>query len=89
MPSDAEQARAMAKLVRLLGWTWLGLVSADNDFGRFGIQMLLEELKGTEVCVAYHEVIPQVMLTFSIYRYFVSTVLFSFFNSSSLLRNDF
>ncbi|XP_071784015.2 extracellular calcium-sensing receptor-like [Centroberyx gerrardi] len=59
MPSDAAQARAMAKLLRLLGWTWVGLVSVDDDYGRFGIQMLMEALRGTEVCVAYHEVIPK------------------------------
>ncbi|KAM3875163.1 vomeronasal type-2 receptor 1-like [Diretmus argenteus] len=61
MPSDAEEAQAMAKLLRLLGWTWVGLVSADDDFGRFGSQMLMEALRGTEVCVAYHEVIPKAL----------------------------
>lgn len=60
MPSDVAEARAMAELLRLMGWTWVGLVSADDDFGRFGIQMLMEALRGTEVCVAYHEVIPKV-----------------------------
>ncbi|XP_022625380.1 extracellular calcium-sensing receptor-like [Seriola dumerili] len=59
MPSDAAQAWAMAELLRVMGWTWVGLVSADDDFGRSGIQMLLDALRGTEVCVAYHEVIPR------------------------------
>ncbi|KAM4628225.1 extracellular calcium-sensing receptor-like [Polymixia lowei] len=59
MPSDALQARAMARLLLLLGWTWVGLVSADDDYGRFGIQMLMEELRGTGVCVAFHEVVPK------------------------------
>ncbi|XP_055370004.1 extracellular calcium-sensing receptor-like [Betta splendens] len=48
MPSDAAEARAMAELLRLMGWTWVGLVSADDDFGRFGIQMLMDALRGTE-----------------------------------------
>ncbi|XP_056467448.1 extracellular calcium-sensing receptor-like [Gadus chalcogrammus] len=47
MPSDALQARAMAKLLQLLGWSWVGLVSADDDYGRFAIQILMEELRGT------------------------------------------
>ncbi|CAL8347222.1 unnamed protein product [Arctogadus glacialis] len=59
MPSDALQARAMAKLLQLLGWSWVGLVSADDDFGRFAIQILTEELRGTGVCVAYHQVVPK------------------------------
>lgn len=61
MTSDAAQAQAMAELLRLMGWTWVGLVSADDDFGRSGIQMLIDALRGTEVCVAYHEVIPEVL----------------------------
>ncbi|XP_049433448.1 extracellular calcium-sensing receptor-like [Epinephelus fuscoguttatus] len=59
MPSDAAQAWAMAELLHLMGWTWVGLVSADDDYGRFGMQMLMDALRGTEVCVAYHEVIPK------------------------------
>ncbi|KAG7268360.1 hypothetical protein CRUP_019570 [Coryphaenoides rupestris] len=60
MPSDALQAQAMAKLLQLLGWSWVGLVSADDDYGRFAIQILMEELRGTGVCVAYHQVVPRV-----------------------------
>lgn len=61
VPSDASQAQALAELLRVMGWTWVGLVSADDDFGRSGIQMLMDALKGTEVCVAFHEVIPRVL----------------------------
>ena len=60
MISDALEAQAMAKLLQLLGWTWVGLVSADDDFGRFAMQILTEELRGTGVCVAYHQVVPKV-----------------------------
>ena len=60
MISDALEAQAMAKLLQLLGWTWVGLVSADDDFGRFAMQILMEELRGTGVCVAYHQVVPKV-----------------------------
>ncbi|KAJ3591265.1 hypothetical protein NHX12_009211 [Muraenolepis orangiensis] len=59
MPSDGMQAQAMARLLQLLGWSWVGLVSADDDFGRFAIQILTEELRGTGVCVAYHQVVPK------------------------------
>ncbi|XP_045076909.1 extracellular calcium-sensing receptor-like [Coregonus clupeaformis] len=60
IPSDAFQARGMARLLRLLGWVWVGLVSGDDDYGKFGVQMLLQELQGSGVCVAYSEVIPKV-----------------------------
>ena len=60
MLSDATVARAMARLLVLLGWTWVGLVFDDSDYGRDGVQTLLEELKGSGVCVAYSEVVPTV-----------------------------
>ncbi|CAL8362693.1 unnamed protein product [Merluccius merluccius] len=59
MISDALEAQAMAQLLQLLGWTWVGLVSADDDFGRFAMQILMEQLRGTGVCVAYHQVVPK------------------------------
>lgn len=60
VPSDAFQARAMASLLSRLGWTWVGLLSGDDDYGKYGVQMLLQELRGSGVCVSYSEVIPKV-----------------------------
>nr|XP_029529918.1 extracellular calcium-sensing receptor-like [Oncorhynchus nerka] len=60
VPSDAFQARGMAKLLRQLGWVWVGLLSGDGDYGKIGVQLLLQELQGSGVCVAYSEVIPKV-----------------------------
>uniref|UniRef100_A0A8C7WDZ4 G-protein coupled receptors family 3 profile domain-containing protein n=1 Tax=Oncorhynchus mykiss TaxID=8022 RepID=A0A8C7WDZ4_ONCMY len=57
VPSDAFQARGMAKLLRQMGWVWVGLVSEDDDYGKFGVQLLLQELQGSGVCVAYSETI--------------------------------
>eukprot|EP00063_Salmo_salar_P044188 XP_014019023.1 PREDICTED: extracellular calcium-sensing receptor-like [Salmo salar] len=59
VPSDAFQARGMARLLRLLRWVWVGLVSEDDDYGRVGGQLLLQELQGSGVCVAYSEVLPK------------------------------
>lgn len=59
VPSDAFQAKAMARLLHLLGWTWVGVVSGDDVYGKSGVQLLLMELKGLGVCVDYHEVIPK------------------------------
>uniref|UniRef100_A0A4W5M4L1 G-protein coupled receptors family 3 profile domain-containing protein n=1 Tax=Hucho hucho TaxID=62062 RepID=A0A4W5M4L1_9TELE len=55
VPSDAFQARGMARLLRQLGWVWIGLVSGDDDYGKFGVQLLLQELQGSGVCVGYSE----------------------------------
>ena len=68
VPSDAFQARAMARMLRLFGWTWVGVIMGDDDYGKFGIQHLLEELQNSEVCVAFSEVIPKVNFETSILR---------------------
>lgn len=39
-------------------WTWVGLVRGDHEYGRFAVQGLLRELKGTKICVAYQQMIP-------------------------------
>ncbi|KAF7698798.1 hypothetical protein HF521_003540 [Silurus meridionalis] len=49
VPSDAFQAKAMARLLYLMGWTWVGVVSGDDAYGKSGIQLLLKELKGSGV----------------------------------------
>ncbi|XP_061073445.1 extracellular calcium-sensing receptor-like [Conger conger] len=68
VPSDAFQARAMARMLRLFGWTWVGVIAGDDDYGKFGIQHLLKELQNSEVCVAFSEVIPKFNLERSIPR---------------------
>ncbi|XP_055737002.1 extracellular calcium-sensing receptor-like [Salvelinus fontinalis] len=73
VPSDAFQARGMAKLLRLLRWVWVGLVSEDGDYGKFGVQLLLQELQGSGVCVAYSEVLPKLPSKRKI-RHIVNTI---------------
>ncbi|KAJ7995397.1 hypothetical protein DPEC_G00244140 [Dallia pectoralis] len=60
VPSDAFQVRGMAMLLRRLGWVFVGLVSGDDDYGKFGVQLLIQELQGSGVCFAYSEVIPKI-----------------------------
>ncbi len=59
VPSDAFQAKAMVRLLHLLGWTWVGEVAGDDEYGQIGLELLLRELEGTGVCVDYVEVIPK------------------------------
>ncbi|XP_062861001.1 extracellular calcium-sensing receptor-like [Trichomycterus rosablanca] len=59
VPSDAFQAKAIARLLHLMSWTWIGVVSGDDVYGKSGVQHLLKELQGSAVCVDYFEVIPK------------------------------
>ncbi|KAG2462928.1 CASR protein, partial [Polypterus senegalus] len=61
IPSDLNQARALAYLVQRFGWTWVGTVAADDDYGRTGIQMFHDEVTKLGVCIAYRVIIPKVV----------------------------
>ncbi|XP_069072148.1 extracellular calcium-sensing receptor-like [Pleurodeles waltl] len=58
IPSDDFQARSIARLVVHFGWTWVGLLSTENDYGQLGSQILKEELSKSGICIAFHETIP-------------------------------
>ncbi|XP_041920042.1 extracellular calcium-sensing receptor [Alosa sapidissima] len=59
IPSDVNQARALAYLVKHFGWTWVGTMGADDDYGRMGIDMFTAEVTRLGVCVAYRITIPK------------------------------
>ncbi|XP_053356606.1 extracellular calcium-sensing receptor-like [Clarias gariepinus] len=59
VPSDAFQAKAMVRLLRLMGWTWVGVISGDDVYGKSGVQLLLQELQGSGICIDYFEIIPK------------------------------
>ncbi|XP_067851828.1 extracellular calcium-sensing receptor-like [Heptranchias perlo] len=60
MPSDAYQAQGVARLVHRFGWTWIGSIAGDDDYGQNGIQAFSDEVRKLGVCIAFTEVIPKV-----------------------------
>uniref|UniRef100_A0A3B4EXT4 G-protein coupled receptors family 3 profile domain-containing protein n=1 Tax=Pundamilia nyererei TaxID=303518 RepID=A0A3B4EXT4_9CICH len=52
-PSDQFQAEAMAKLVKHFGWTWIGAVRSDSDFGNNGMASFLKAAHKEGICVEY------------------------------------
>ncbi|XP_064158606.1 extracellular calcium-sensing receptor-like [Anguilla rostrata] len=60
IPNDDYQVKAIASLLLRFGWTWVGVVTEDDDYGRFALQGLLKEFKNTSVCLAYQTMIPKV-----------------------------
>ncbi|KAM9312143.1 extracellular calcium-sensing receptor-like [Gastrophryne carolinensis] len=57
VPSDAFQSQGLAQLVLHFGWTWIGLVAIDNDYGQQGIQMIKRDILKAGACVAFTETI--------------------------------
>ncbi|XP_075061834.1 extracellular calcium-sensing receptor-like [Mixophyes fleayi] len=57
VPSDKEQSIGLAKLILYFGWTWVGLLAVENDYGLQGIQPIIQEIIKAGVCVAFTEYI--------------------------------
>ncbi|XP_061072503.1 extracellular calcium-sensing receptor-like [Conger conger] len=80
VPSDAFQARAMVHMLRLFGWTWVGVIAGDEEYGRSGIQLLLEELQNSEVNLETS--IPRIVETL---RHSTAKVILAFAISTDIL----
>ncbi|XP_069816758.1 extracellular calcium-sensing receptor-like, partial [Dendropsophus ebraccatus] len=57
IPSDVFQAKGLAQLVLQFGWTWIGLLAVDNDYGQQGIQLVRQEIIKAGACVAFTETV--------------------------------
>uniref|UniRef100_A0A3P8RQP1 Olfactory receptor C family, g5 n=1 Tax=Amphiprion percula TaxID=161767 RepID=A0A3P8RQP1_AMPPE len=53
--SDLHQSRALAQLVKHFGWTWVGAVNSDSDYGNNGMAIFLAAAQEEGVCVEYTE----------------------------------
>nr|XP_033487809.1 extracellular calcium-sensing receptor [Epinephelus lanceolatus] len=53
IPNDIYQSKALAKLVKHFGWTWVGAIRTNSDYGNGGMATFLEAAEGEGVCVEY------------------------------------
>ncbi|XP_031156862.1 extracellular calcium-sensing receptor-like [Sander lucioperca] len=53
IPSDFYQSKALAKLVKYFGWTWVGAIRTNSDYGNGGMATFLEAAEREGVCVEY------------------------------------
>ncbi|XP_073709563.1 extracellular calcium-sensing receptor-like [Misgurnus anguillicaudatus] len=51
--SDYHQSRALAYIVKHFGWTWVGAVNSDNDYGNNGMAIFLNTAHEEGICVEY------------------------------------
>ncbi|XP_057204263.1 extracellular calcium-sensing receptor-like [Triplophysa rosa] len=51
--SDYHQSRALAYIVKHFGWTWVGAVNSDNDYGNYGMAIFTDTAEKEGICVEY------------------------------------
>ncbi|XP_043943011.1 extracellular calcium-sensing receptor-like [Protopterus annectens] len=57
-PNDNILSSGLAHLILHFGWTWVGILAADNDYGRQGSDRIIKELRSNGACLALFETLP-------------------------------
>lgn len=48
----------MVHLIQKAGWNWIGIITTDDDYGRFALNAFAIQTAANNVCIAFKEVLP-------------------------------
>ncbi|XP_052353637.1 extracellular calcium-sensing receptor-like [Oncorhynchus keta] len=91
IPSDQFQAAALANLIRHFGWTWIGAVRSDSDYGNNGMAAFLQAAQKEGICVEYSEAfsltnpLSRVQRVADVIRSSTAQVVFAFVASGDMI----
>uniref|UniRef100_A0A8C4SER9 Extracellular calcium-sensing receptor-like n=1 Tax=Erpetoichthys calabaricus TaxID=27687 RepID=A0A8C4SER9_ERPCA len=57
VPSDAFQVKAMVQLIKHYGWSWVGIIATEDDYGQYAAKSFQEEMNKFG-CIAFIENLP-------------------------------
>ncbi|XP_053552170.1 extracellular calcium-sensing receptor-like [Bombina bombina] len=66
--NDIYEVYAIAQLVKHFNWTWVGVITSDNDLGRSGTQLLTKQIELNGGCTAFIEILPIYTSMESVFR---------------------
>ncbi|XP_057691317.1 G-protein coupled receptor family C group 6 member A [Corythoichthys intestinalis] len=58
VPNDEYQTAAMARLIELHGWNWVGIVISDGDYGRSALEHFATQASENGICIAFKCILP-------------------------------
>ncbi|XP_006009625.1 extracellular calcium-sensing receptor-like [Latimeria chalumnae] len=87
IPSDEFHSMGLARLVMHFGWTWVGLIAEDSNYGLQGILSLEEEIVKGGGCVAFSKIIPQVYNKNALHQ-IIENIKHSMANVFVIISND-
>ncbi|MBN3324578.1 CASR protein, partial [Atractosteus spatula] len=59
IPSDAFQVKAMVQIIRHYGWTWVGVIASNDDYGQSAVKSFTEQIAHFG-CISFSETLPSV-----------------------------
>ncbi|XP_066566535.1 extracellular calcium-sensing receptor-like [Amia ocellicauda] len=67
IPSDAFQVKAMIQIIKHYGWTWVGAIASDDDYGQYAVKTFIDQAN-VFGCIAFSEILPSVSTTAQIIK---------------------